>query len=320
MPDHAGLTFCFLIDKPEDLTPRMDTSLLLASECYKRGHTVLMATRDEIYVHDDKVHVRWWRSRYRDGDDVAASLEPTDAVALHDFPHLILMRKDPPVDTSYVALVQILTRAQARIINEPSLLITANEKMLPLAGPYRVPDTYVSNNPAFIEDTVSRSGSKWVIKPTNDKGGADVFIVGPDYKETPDLIRRVTVNGTTTAIFQPFLDAVREGDKRIFLLSGEPIGWMNRVPKKDDFRANVHLGATPLPCSLTQRDRDICAWVASILPPDKVPLIALDIIGGFLTEVNITSPSGIPEINQVMNARLQTVIVDAMEIMTAEFA
>ncbi|MHB8254049.1 MAG: ATP-grasp domain-containing protein [Acidiferrobacter sp.] len=307
------LTFGFIIDRPEDLVPQMDTTLLLVSECNRRGHRALLTTPDRLYLHGSQLRAQWWECSYRHGHDFVASLTDAGDRDLDNCCDLMLMRKDPPVDTTYLALIQLLNRTSAKIINDPALLVIANEKMIPLNGPYAVKDTFVSKDPAFIQKIVTETARKWVIKPTNNKGGTDVSVIGRDHGNTQAIIQAVTMGGTAHAVIQPFLSAVRLGDKRIVMLQGKAIGWMNRVPKEDDFRANIHLGATPKACELNDRDKDICAWVASEIPPDKAPFVAIDIIDGCLTEVNITSPSGIPEINQVMGLTLEADIVDAMQ-------
>ena len=288
----------------------MDTTVLMISECCARGIDVFITTPGSLLVKNNVLLSRWTRCTYRKGSNFLESLGDTIEASADDLCAILFMRKDPPVDAHYRALAHMLAFANVKVVNDPSVLLTKNEKLVPLAGPYAIRDTYVSNDALFLLELVKTSGIKWVIKPLADKGGNGIHLLDAAKRTNEDIIRRATGDGREAVIVQRYLDDVKSGDKRVFMLHGAPIGWMNRLPPAGDFRANIHLGATPLACALSAQDLEICEWVNSEIAADQTPMIAIDIIGGHLSEVNITSPSGIPEINRVSQQALEKTIVD----------
>jgi glutathione synthase len=303
----------FIIDEPKYIETATDTTLLMISECnMSRSIVPVITTIDRIYLKDSELTADWYSSSYRTGEDWAGSLSSIGHVPVDDLVKMIIMRKDPPVDVSYNTAAQILRFAEAKVINSPDILLTINEKLLPLNSPYSAPDTYILNDMQLLSEIIENDIGKWVIKPLNEKGGRGVFMLEKGYDNNESLINIATKNGTQKILLQRFLPEVFNGDKRIFMLNGKPLGWMNRVPANNDFRANIHLGASAQKCTLTTHDLDICEWVNSTLPSEKVPLIALDIIGNYLSEVNITSPSGIPEINNITGQSLEKNIMNAI--------
>ncbi|MDA8204873.1 MAG: hypothetical protein M0Z36_02315 [Thermaerobacter sp.] len=302
--------FGFIIDPPETLLVDMDTTVLMISECCARGIDIFITTPGNLFIKNNVLLSRWTRCTYRKGSDFLESLGETIEASADDLCTILFMRKDPPVDAYYRAIVQLLAFTKIKIVNDPGVLLTRNEKLIPLEGPYAIRDTYVSNNASFLTDLVRSAGIKWVIKPLADKGGNGIYMLDAAQETNEDIIRRATGDGREAVILQRYLDDVRTGDKRVFMLHGMPIGWMNRIPPAGDFRANIHLGATPLACTLSTRDLEICEWVNAEINADQTPMIALDIIGGHLSEVNITSPSGIPEINKVSQQALEEKIID----------
>jgi glutathione synthase len=302
--------FGFIIDPPATLSIEMDTTVLMISECSARGIDVLITTPESLFVKNNKLFSRWTQCTYCTGGNFLESLGVTIEGSTDDLCAILFMRKDPPVDGHYRALTHMLTFTDVRVVNDPYVLLTRNEKLIPLAGPYAIRDTYVSNDAQFILDLVRTAGIKWVIKPLADKGGNGVHLLDAAKEVNEQIVRRATGDGREAVILQRYLDDVKAGDKRIFMLNGTPIGWMNRLPAAGEFRANIHLGATPAACDLSARDLEICEWVNSEVDADETPMIALDIIGKYLSEVNITSPSGIPEINKVSQKALERTIID----------
>ena len=306
----SNMTFGFIIDAPETLTVDMDTTMLMVSECNARGVRVLMTTLERLYMRDGELYAQWWLSRFRNGDCVKATLTEHGSHKIDDSCNILFMRKDPPLNSSYYSATQLLLHTKTKVVNDPVALLTQNEKLIPSLGPFAIPETYVSRDINFLLELIESSHEDWVIKPANDKGGNGVFKVFRGYSNNRLLLQQVTNYGTAHAILQKYLKEVAQGDKRIFILRGKPLSWMNRIPPENDFRANIHLGAKPLIYTLTDRDKEICEWVNTKLSPIDVPMIAIDIIGGFLSEVNITSPSGIPEINKINNKSYERDIID----------
>lgn len=306
----SNMTFGFIIDAPETLTVDMDTTMLMVSECNARGIRVLMTTPERLYMQDGKLYAKWWLSTFRNGDGVISTLTEYGRYKIDDSCNILFMRKDPPLNSSYYSVTQLLLHTTVKVVNNPISLLTQNEKLIPSMGPFAIPKSYVSRDIDFLLDLIESSDDDWVIKQMNDRGGNGVFKVFRGYSNNRLLLQQVTSYGKAHAILQRYIKEVAQGDKRIFILRGKPLGWMNRIPPENDFRANIHLGASPMICTLTDRDKEICEWINTKISPIDVPMIAIDVIGGFLSEVNITSPSGIPEINKVANESYERAIID----------
>ncbi len=304
------MTFGFIIDPPETLTVDMDTTMLMVSECNNRDIRVLLATPERLFLKNGKLHANWWLSSYTGGADVVATLHEYGEHPVDGSCNMIFMRKDPPVNSIYCGTAQLLQFTNVKVVNDPVALLSHNEKLIPGLSPFGIKDSYVSNELSFLMGVIESQDAEWVAKPINNKGGHGVFKVRKGYPNNRRLLQEIINDGQDMALIQKYLPDVAHGDKRIFMLAGKPIGWMNRIPQKNEFRANIHLGASPVSCDLTKRDKEICEWVGKQLSPRTVPMVAIDVIGEYLSEVNITSPSGIPEINKVMRTNLEAYIID----------
>ncbi len=308
------MKLALVIDPLETLKVAMDTSLLIASEAHRRGH--------EVYVTDPK-------DLHRDGNGAYASLarlpydknsgvSPADAALPPEKAHLsefdiVIMRKDPPVDEAYTACTFILDDARTRVLNSPTGIRNFNEKIHIMNWSHIIPEMIVSCN---IEEILSFSKQfehGLVVKPINLFNGRGIHKIDAANSQARELVGQATKNQTEFVVAQRFVPDVARGDKRIFLIEGKPIGWMNRIPATNDWRANIHRGATPEKFSPNERDLEIVEAIAPTLAEMDLPIACIDIIGGFLTEVNVTSPSGIPEINAVENDERETLIVDFLE-------
>jgi len=219
----------------------------------------------------------------------------------------VLMRKDPPVDAQYLAATFILERAAAAVpvINDPVALRMFNEKLLPLAFPGLTPPTLVSNDPQRVAAFVREHGRS-ILKPLDDCSGRGIRIL-----RTADAVPAEL--GGQFVLVQKFIEKVVEGDKRIFLLAGEVIGAVNRIPRGPEDLANIHQGATVAPTIITARDREIVGAVAPTLIRRGLWMAGLDVIGGCLTEINVTSPSAARQINAVSGTHIERQIVDFIE-------
>jgi glutathione synthase len=308
------ITIGMIIDPIETLQVETDTSLLVIGESNRRQHRVLIATLDDLFVKDNQAWALWQEIGYRSSDENPADTVGEEYISapMSDC-DVILMRQDPPFDLPYLAATYILDYAHTRVINSPISLRNANEKMFALRFPQFIPTSFVSRDVDEIFKTVQQKTGQWVLKPLNRKGGEGIFRVTKDYPSTPDIINIATHNGNDFIIVQEFLPAVYQGDKRIFLLEGKPVGWINRIPPKGDFRANIQLGATTQPFDLTDRDNEIIQVVGKALVEIDAPIACLDVIDGHLSEVNITSPTGAIAINQAMGIQLEKTLVDYLE-------
>lgn len=307
------LNIGFIIDPLETLQESMDTTLLMISEANQRGHRAAFCTIDELTVLNNQAYARWTDIHYLSGktpllecsgESFQESLARFDA---------IVMRKDPPFDKTYLAATYLLDYANTLVINNPKGLREANEKLFMLRWPQLTPRTFISKSINEILSFIHSEQGEWVVKPLDLCGGKNVFRIKDGDNTNLSALNTVTANDSEYAVVQQFIKNVVNGDKRIFLVDGEPVGWMNRLPPKNDFRANIHLGAKPTTCVINDNDLAIVSTLQPILKELGLAFVCLDVIDGYLTEVNVTSPSGIPEINRVNHKRHEPFLVDYIE-------
>jgi glutathione synthase len=208
----------------------------------------------------------------------------------------VFIRKDPPFDRTYLYTTLLLERARGRtvLVNDPRGLREANEKLYP----QHMPRTMVTADRDRIFAFLKEVGGQGVIKPLDGAGGAGVMMMRLDDPNARSIADVITAEGRRLAMVQQFLPAVRQGDKRVLLLDGELLGAINRVPRADDIRSNIHVGGRVEPVEVTERERAIIAALAPRLRADGLVFVGLDFIGERLTEVNVTSPTGIQELSQ----------------------
>jgi glutathione synthase len=296
----------YVIDPLANLNLETETSLLIMEEAARRGHANLISTIDDLYLSD--THARactrtitldlTQQPFYQLGNECDIALDELD---------LVVMRKDPPVDAAYLAATFILECAAARVpvINDPVSLRTVNEKLLPLAFPAFAPPTLVTNSPQRVADFVAHHGRS-ILKPLDDCSGRGIRILPAGAPSPIDT-------GGRFVLVQQFIDAVSEGDKRIFLLAGDVLGAVNRIPRHPDQLANIHQGARVARTTITARDREIIAAVAPTLLARGLWMAGIDVIGGYLTEINVTSPSAARQINAVSGTHIEQKLVDFLE-------
>jgi len=291
------MRFVFVMDPMQKVLPDKDTSFALQRAALKRGHRLLHAELRDLYAKDGDVFSRVRAVRVQDGapffeygEESDARLGDTDA---------IFIRKDPPFDSEYLYATLLLERArgQTLIVNDPRGLRDANEKLYPLHFSRHMPKTLVAANRERILSFVDEVGGDAVIKPLHGAGGAGVLLLSRRDQNARSIIETLTRDQTVAAMVQEYLPAVRQGDKRVLLLDGDLLGGINRVPRADDLRSNIHVGGRVEPCEVTAQERAVVEDIAPRLRADGLYFVGLDFIGGKLTEVNVTSPTGIQELS-----------------------
>lgn len=317
------MNIAFIIDPISYLDPGHDTSVALMEAAQTLGHMVWITSANQLSVSRGIVWAtlqaitltpvslvdgKWTAPEhwYELGDRVLRSLNDMDVV---------FMRVDPPVDTAYLYATYILDYVDPRqtlVLNQPNGLRLANEKMYALQFADAIPETIVSQDKAIIRKFVETHGSA-VFKPLGGKGGEGIFFVEAGDRNFNSLVEVSTHYNTFPIMVQQYLSAASEGDKRIILLNGEPIGAVNRVPAKGEFRGNMAAGGSVEKIDITDREREICAMVAPIVQRDGLIFVGLDVIGGYLTEINVTSPTGIREIDRLNNVRLGEQVIQWIE-------
>jgi glutathione synthase len=302
----------FIIDPLDTLNLTTETSVLLMEELARRGHAAAVATLPDLYLTEQGAGVRAAGIRLRATRRPFYELDAVVDRPFTDF-DLVLMRKDPPVDTAYLAATYILERAAAvvPVVNDPVSLRTVNEKLWPLHFPQFAPPTLVSGDRQRLTAFV-RTHGRVVLKPLDDCSGRGIVFVDREHAAR-DITAYLAAHAGRPVLAQQFLEGVAAGDKRILLLAGEPIGAVNRIPRSRDHLANIHQGARVEATALTPRDDAIIAAVKPLLLHHRLWLAGIDVIDGHLTEINVTSPSAARQINAVSNAHIEVPIVDFLE-------
>lgn len=309
-----AFTSVFLMDPVERIDIEGDSTFVLMLACQARGHEVLYAHPRDLEQRGDRV---WARTRgielqrvagdhFRLGDERWVDLATTDAV---------FMRKDPPFDERFLVstwLLDRVDRSHTVMVNDPQAIRDFNEKLSALRWPELMPPTLISANRSQIRKFVDEQGEA-VVKPLLGAGGAGIILLKSGDRNIGSVLDLLTQEGTAMIEAQRYLPDVTAGDKRIILLDGTPIGAVNRVPAENDIRANMHVGGRAEGIGLSDRDREICAAVGPELSRRGLVFVGLDVIGGYMTEVNVTSPTGLQEVNKFDGVKLEDQIIDWVE-------
>ena len=303
-----------MMDPIEVLIVETETSLLLIGEAGRRGHRCALAHLGDLYLADRTARARTRPIAVEDETRPHARLGSDEDRALDSF-DLVLMRKDPPVDVDYLNSLMILEPAAEAVpvINDPAGLRGSNEKLLPLEVPGAAAPSGVTADPRVVAEFV-REHEDVVVKPLNEFCGHGIVRYSTrDSDLDADSVGGLATHEGRHVLVQRFLPEVVNGDKRVFVVAGEPLGWVNRLPRAGSFRANIHQGARVEATSLTKRDRELIEAFAPILAARGLELAGFDFIGEYVTEINVTSPSALRQINQVMGERLERKLVDWLE-------
>lgn len=304
----------FIMDPIERILPDKDTTFVLMQESQARRHEIYYCGTADLFVTCCTPYARTRRAEVaRAVPHYSLFEERTEALGWFD---VIFMRKDPPFDLGYLFATHILSlvdTAQTPVINHPRGLRDANEKLYALHFPEVLPPSIVTCEIPRLKAFMDELGGEMIIKPLDCCGGAGVFHLHRSDRNLNAILEISTDNGRRLIMGQRYLPEIRQGDKRLILLDGEPLGAVLRVPREDEHRGNIHVGGTCLKAEITTRDRTIAATLAPRLRADGLVFVGLDIIGGFLTEVNVTSPTGVQEINALDNAHLEGAVIDFVE-------
>jgi glutathione synthase len=315
--------FAFIIDPLSKLDPGHDTSVALMEAAQALGHEVWVTQAEKLSVMNaqawalleqvqliptELVEGRWVVTEqwYVLSEAVLRPLEEMDAV---------FMRTDPPVTIPYLYATYILDYIDPEktlVINTPAGIRMANEKMYALQFKEVIPETIVSQDKSVIQKFVEKQGAG-VLKPLGGKGGEGILFLEPSDRNFNSLVEVSTQRGREPVMIQTYLPAAKEGDKRIILLNGKPIGAVNRIPTGKEFRGNMAVGGRVAATEMTPQDQKICEQVGPQLQKDGLYFVGIDVIGGYLTEVNVTSPTGIREIDRLNNVRLGEQVIEWVE-------
>lgn len=312
--DPANVKHAFLVDPLPGLSLEQDTTIAFMREAQRRGHEVFTGQAERLGVGEGGQPFGWLaHTRLREGPDWY-ELETEAPRPLGEF-DVVWMRKDPPYDLDYFYATHLLdlTPAPTLVVNEPRGLRDVTEKVFALHYPELCPETLVSRSIDELLAYREKLGGEMIIKPLGGCGGEGVFHLTAQDRNVRAILEMATRHGAEYQMAQRYLPAIREGDKRVIVLEGAPIGAVLRVPRHWESRANFHVGGTPVRAEVDDRDREICERMGPDLVQHGIVFAGIDVIGGQLIEVNVTSPTGVREINALDGVRLEEQVLDAVE-------
>ncbi len=308
-----GLRVAIQMDPIESIDIDADSTFVLALEAQRRGHTLVHYLPQDLALAGGRLtaRARTLEVRRRKGDHYDLGTKQTVDLADMD---IVLMRQDPPFDMAYIAATHLLEHIHPAtlVVNDPAQVRNAPEKLLVTHFPDLMPPTLITGDGDRIAAFRAEHGDI-IIKPLFGNGGAGVFHVDPEDDNLNALLEMFGERSREPVIAQAYVPQVREGDKRIILIDGIAAGAVNRVPAEGEARANFHVGGKAAKATLTAREKEICEAIGPALKARGLIFAGIDVIGGYLTEINVTSPTGLQEINRFDGVSLEVDLWDAME-------
>ena len=301
------------MDPIERIDIRGDSSFALLLEAQRRGAEMFYYTPPKLSFRDGKLFARGWSLKVEDkaGSHYAVSDPRTENLADWD---VVLLRQDPPFDMNYITTTHLLEHIHpgTLVVNDPASVRNAPEKIYVLEFTDLMPPTLVTRNPDDVAE-FRKEFKDIIIKPLYGNGGAAVFRITPEDTNINSLIELFHTVFREPFMVQQYRPEVRKGDKRIILVDGEVAGAINRVPAAHETRSNMHVGGKPEPTKLTRREEEICARLGPALKKRGLIFVGIDVIGDYLTEINVTSPTGIREVKRFGGNDIAAMIWDAIE-------
>jgi glutathione synthase len=307
------LTVAIQMDPIESINIDADSTFVLALEAQARGHRLYHYLPRHLSLLEGRARAKARRLTVRRDGRRHATLGAFATLDLAKM-DVILMRQDPPFDMAYITATHVLEHVSGKVlvVNDPASVRNAPEKLFATHFPGLMPPTLVSGDREEIVKFRQRHRDI-ILKPLFGNGGAGVFRVKKDDENFNALLESFAAFYREPIVVQRYLPAVRRGDKRIILVDGEPVGAVLRVPPKGEARANLHVGGKAAKTKLTPRERDICAAIGPTLRDKGLIFVGIDVIGDYLTEINVTSPTGIQEINRLNGTTIEKQVWTAIE-------
>jgi glutathione synthase len=312
-----ALKVAIQMDPVEGINIETDTTFFLMLEAQTRGHGLWHFSPDRLALEDGKVLARGQALNLRavKGDHHALGGQEVRELAEFD---VVLMRQDPPFDMAYITATYLLERIHPKtlVVNDPAEVRNAPEKLLVTSFPGLQPPTLITSDVEAIRDFRERHGDM-VLKPLYGGAGSGVVRLKPDDPNLDALLELHAMIGREPVIAQKFIPAVSKGDKRILLVDGEAVGAINRVPGEGQVRSNMARGGRAEPVELTQRDLEICAAIGPELRRRGLLFVGIDVIGDYLTEINVTSPTGAQQLKRFSGVDAAAALWDRIEAIRA---
>ncbi len=301
------------MDPIERLAIKGDSTFALMLESQRRGHSLLYYTPSDLAMRDGRVLAHAWPVAVADEEDRHFRLDERRTVELADC-DVVLLRQDPPFDMSYITTTHILETLPPHVlvVNDPSSVRNCPEKLFVMQFPDLMPPTLITRS---LEDVKAfrREHRDIIVKPLYGNGGAAIFRLQEEDTNLSSLVELFQSVFREAFVVQRYQPEVRMGDKRIILVDGDFAGAINRVPSVEDTRSNMHVGGRAEPAQITDREREICARLGPELKRRGLIFTGIDVIGDYLTEINVTSPTGIREVKRFGGPDIAALIWDAIE-------
>ena len=307
------LSIAIQMDPVETIAIAGDTSFAFGLEAQKRGHSLWYYTPDKLSLNESRIEARGQSLQLFDRQDDHFAIGAIETRPLTDF-DVILMRQDPPFDMAYITATHLLEMLPpaTMVVNNPAEVRNAPEKLLVTLFPELMPPTLISRDPETIAGFRATHGDI-IVKPLFGNGGAGVFRLREDDQNLSALLEMFFETSREPVMVQAYIPAVTKGDKRVILVDGEPVGAVNRIPQKGEARSNFHVGGSAAATDLTARDLEICNAIGPELRRRQLLFVGIDIIGDYITEINVTSPTGIREILRLSDIDIAALTWDAIE-------
>ena len=308
------LTVAIQMDHVSGIDPDADSTFVLALEAQRRGHSLHHYLPSDLAFRERHLTTRAQSLEVRRAPGGRhATLGELEVIDLAEL-DVVLMRQDPPFDLAYITATHLLEHIhpETLVVNDPVSVRNAPEKLFATHFPELMPPTLITSRADDI-NAFRREHREIIVKPLHGNGGAGVFHLRPEDDNLNSLLEMFGRLGREPLMVQRYLPEVRDGDKRIILVDGEAMGAVARMPAAGEARANFHAGGTPRKATLTRRDREICETLGPVLREQGLVFVGIDVIGDWLTEINVTSPTGIQEIDRLDGISIEAAVWDAIE-------
>jgi glutathione synthase len=316
-----GLAVAIQMDPVDTINIDADSTFALAMEGQRRGHALFHYLPQALTLRDGRLYARGRKLSVKREHGNHHSFGAFEELDIAGF-DIVLMRQDPPFDMAYITathLLELLPEDGPLVVNDPASVRNAPEKLYVLRFKELMPPTLLTLDPAEIR-AFWREHGDIILKPLFGNGGAGVFRLRPGDENLNSLLEMYALVHREPVMVQRYVPEVRQGDKRIILIEGEPVGAVMRVPPEGEARANLHVGGRAQRTTLTSRERDICAAIGPSLRQQGLVFVGIDVIGDYMTEINVTSPTGLQEIARLDGIDLAVNIWDAVEARHGERA
>lgn len=309
-----SLSLAFVMDPIESVSINEDTTFALMLEAQQRGHEILYVDPADLSVSEGRTSAIATPVTLRREQGNHVSKAASRSLILDESVHVAFQRVDPPVDAAYITATQLLGICERTLVlNRPSSILAFNEKLFALHFWDLMPETVVTRQASELRAFMAKVGGDMIVKPLDGKGGEGIFRLNADDPNLSSILEQSTDFGARPCMAQRYLPEIRQGDKRIILLEGEPLGAVLRVPADSEVRANLHVGGRAAKAEITASDQRIIDRIAPTLREAGLFFVGIDVIGDRLTEINVTSPTGVQEINALDQTNLEARVIERVE-------